>query len=378
MSLIPCQRHRFSVPADIAYFNCAYMSPLANEVLAAVSEEAALKTVPWNYRPEDFFIHVERARSAFADVAGCNADVIALVPSASYGLAIAARNLPIGKGQRILVLAEQFPSNVYVWRERAAEAGGTVEAVTHESSESWAAALIGRIADDVAVVAVPNCHWADGSMIDLNLVGAACRRVGAALVVDATQSLGAMPIDIARVQPDFLVAAAYKWLMAPYGTGMLYVAPQHREGAPIEHNWINRGGSENFARLVDYRDDFQPGARRFDMGEKANPPLLMGVVAAANMLVEWGIERVAATLEGATDRIAMRVRDLGFETFAKSDRSPHLLSVRFPGAMPDGVGPQLAEKGVYISVRGQSMRIAPHLYNNEADVDRLVDALTSL
>jgi selenocysteine lyase/cysteine desulfurase len=376
MSLIPNQRHRFSISAEIAYFNCAYMSPLANEVLAAVSAGAALKSTPWNYEPADFFTHAERARSAFADVAGCNTDAVALVPSASYGLAVAARNLSVAKGQRILVLAGQFPSNVYVWRELAAESGGVVETVARGTDESWAAAIVSKISDDVAVVAVPNCHWADGSLIDLNVVGAACRRSGAALVVDATQSLGAMRTDLEDVQPDFLVAAGYKWLLAPYGTGMLYVASKHRGGVPIEHNWINRGGSEDFTSLA-YRDDFQPGARRFDMGERSNPPLLMGVVAAADMLLEWGVERIAATLEAKCDNIAERANALGLEVFAKQHRSPHLLSLRFPEKLPDGIGAQLASQGIYISVRGQSLRVAPHLYNNDADIDRLIAALAA-
>jgi selenocysteine lyase/cysteine desulfurase len=378
MRLLPCQRHRFSIPAEIAYFNCAYMSPMAGEVLAAVSAGAGLKAAPWDYQPNAFFLHAERARSAFADVAGCDADAIALVPSASYGLAVAARNLSASLGQRILVLAAQFPSNVYVWRELAAAAGAIVETVARETGQSWAEALTNRIADDVAIVAVPNCHWADGSLVDLMVVSAACREAGAALVVDATQSLGAMPIDLAQVQPDFLVAAGYKWLLAPYGTGMLYVAPQHREGLPIEHNWINRRGSEDFARLIDYRNDFQPGARRFDMGEKANPPLLMGVVAAADMLLEWGADRIAATLEAQTDQIAERAGAIGLEAFAKKDRSPHLLSLRFPGALPDGIGAHFASHNVHVSVRGQSLRIAPHLYNNESDIDRLIDALGSI
>jgi selenocysteine lyase/cysteine desulfurase len=377
MNVIACQRHRFSIPEETAYFNCAYMAPLANEVLAAVSAGAGLKAAPWNYRPSDFFTHAERARSAFADVAGCSADAVALVPAASYGLAVAARNVTVARGQRILVLARQFLSNVYVWRELAAATGASVETVMRDPCQSWADALTCRIADDVAVVAVPNCHWADGSLVDLHLVSAACRRAGAALVVDATQSLGAMPIDLAHVQPDFLVAAGYKWLLAPYGTGMLYVAPQHRGGTPIEHNWINRAGSEDFSNL-DYHDDFQPGARRFDVGEKANPPLLMGVVASAEMLLEWGVDRIAMTLGAMTDQIAEGASEIGFEAFAKQDRSPHLLSLRVPGALPDGIGAYLSAQNVHVSVRGQSLRIAPHLYNNEADIDRLMDALRSV
>jgi selenocysteine lyase/cysteine desulfurase len=377
MNYINCQRDKFTIPEHVSYFNCAYMSPLSNEVSAAVLSGAALKSTPWSYLSSDFFTYAEGARSAFARIAKCSADSVALVPSASYGLAIAARNLPVGRGQRILLLADEFPSNVYVWRERAAEAGGTVVHVAREDGESWATALTNRLSEGVAIVAVPNCHWADGSFIDLDIVSEACRRAGAALVVDATQSLGALPIDLERVQPDFLVAAAYKWLFAPYGTGMLYAAPKHHQGVPLEHNWMNRGGSEDFSRL-EYRDDFQPGARRFDMGGKANPPLLRGVIAAADMLLEWGLERIADTLERKTDQIAEQAAGLGFDVFAKADRSPHLLSIRIPGGRPDAIGAHLAGKGVYASALGQALRVSPHLYNNESDTERLIGALKSL
>src|SRR5581483_5991752 len=117
--------------------------------------------------------------------------------------------------------------------------------------------------DRTAVVTVSNCHWTDGSLIDLYRVGERARQVGAAFVVDASQSLGAYPVDVARAQPDFLVTVGYKWLMGPYGLSYLYVAPRWRErGVPIEESWLTRAGSEDFARLVDYTESYRDGARR--------------------------------------------------------------------------------------------------------------------
>jgi selenocysteine lyase/cysteine desulfurase len=104
-------------------------------------------------------------------------------------------------------------------------------------------------------------------------VGEAARAVGAPLVLDLTQSLGVMAFDATAVQPDFAVAAGYKWLSGPYTLGYLYVAPQHQSGEPLEENWINRERSEDFSQLINYRDGYQPGARRFDMGERSNHQL---------------------------------------------------------------------------------------------------------
>ncbi len=207
-------------------------------------------------------------------------------------------------------------------------------------------------------------------------MGAKCRAVGAALVLNLTQSLGAMPIDLAAVDPDFAVAANYKWLMGPYGTGMLYVAPRHHQGTPIEHNWINRAGSEDFAGLVNYREDFQPGARRFDMGEKANPPLLWGASAGLDFLLEFGVEAIAASLAAQTEAIAARAAALGLEAAPVGTRAPHFLSLSFgPGGAPEGLTERLAAREVHVSLRGSSLRVTPHLYNDAADAEALIAAL---
>lgn len=375
MSLIPCQRERFDMPRDVAYLNCAYMAPLAHEVTAAINTGAALKARPWGYTAADFFRYSEETRGLFAGLIGAAADDIAIVPSASYGLAVAARNLTLASGQEIVVLTDQFPSNIYVWRERAAEVGARIVTVSRGNHAAWTGAVLNAIGPDTAIVAVPNCHWADGRLVDVEAVGHACRKVGAALVLDLTQSLGALPFDVGKVRPDFMVAACYKWLLGPYGIGMLYAAPKYHGGAPIEHNWMNRAGSEDFARLVDYRDDFQPGARRFDMGEKSNPPLLMGAGAAVRMLQDWSVEAVARTLGQRNAALADAACRIGL-TAAESDaRAPHFLSLGFPGKVPDRLPERLAADNVHVSLRGTSLRVTPHLYNDEIDHERLIDVL---
>lgn len=373
--MIASQRHRFAIPEGVHYLNCAYMAPLSHAVSAAMVEGARRKETPWAIRPGDFFAVTERFREAAARLAGVSQDTLAIVPSVSYALAIAAANLPVRAGQRIVTLADQFPSNIYVWRDLAERSGSDVVTVRRDPDASWTDAVLAAIGPDTAVVAVPHCHWADGRVVDLVAVGEACRAVGSALVLDLTQSLGAFPIDLAAVRPDFAVAACYKWLMGPYGLAMLHVAPAHHAGRPIEHNWMNRAGSDDFSRLVDYRDDFQPGARRFDMGEKANPPLLEGGTAAIEFLLEFGVDGIAETLASKTSAIAEEAGEYGLSSAQLGIRAPHFLSLDLPGTCPDGLVDELAARQVHVSLRGRSLRVTPHLYNTDADAAALLDTL---
>lgn len=370
-------RALFDLPADRTYLNCAYLAPQLRSVTAAGIEAVGLKAHPWKVGVDDFFAHSERLRGLFARIVGGDADGVALIPAVSYGVGIAAANLPVARGQRILLLAEQFPSNVYPWRERARDVGATVEHVAH-GANGWTARILDAIDDDVAVVAIPNCHWTDGSLVDLVAVGAACRDAGAALVVDATQSVGAHPFDVAAVQPDFVIAAGYKWLLGPYSLGYLWCAPQWRDGRPLEHNWLNRDASEDFAGLVRYRDAYQAGARRYDVGERSNFALVPMALAALEQLLEWGVERIAAHCAGVTAEIAAQAEARGWRALPADQRVAHMTGVRVPGGLPAGLVGALAERKVHVSVRGDSIRVAPHLYNDVDDVAALFTALDAL
>ena len=374
MTLGP-QRQLFDIPPGVAYLNCAYMAPQLRSVTEAGLSAVQRKSSPWTVPPSAFFDESERLRSTFASVAGVDADAIALVPSVSYGIGTAVANVDIAAGQTVVVLAEQFPSNVYPWRAAAAASGAEVLTVARPADGDWTAAVATAVDERTAVVAVPQCHWTDGSIVDLVAVGAAAREVGAALVVDATQSFGAVPFDVAAVQPDFLVTAGYKWLLGPYSLGYLYVAPHRRDGVPLEHNWITRAGSEDFAALVDYRDEPAPGARRYDVGERSNFVLLPMAIEALHQILAWGVENIAASLRVLTDCIEEEAEKLGVEAVPKSVRAGHMIGLGLGPEAPEDLAVRLAEENVFVSVRGHNLRVSPHLYNTERDVGRLFDSL---
>lgn len=370
-------RALFDLPDDRVYLNCAYMAPQLRSVTAAGVAAVRLKAHPWQVGVADFFEQSERLRGLFARLVGGDADGVALIPAVSYGVGVAAANLPVTAGQRIVLLDEQFPSNVYPWREVARAAGARVEHVAR-GADGWTASLLEALDTDVAVVAVPNCHWTDGSVVDLEALGSACRGVGAALVVDATQSVGAHPLDVGRIQPDFVVAAGYKWLLGPYALGYLWCAPRWRAGRPVEHNWLNREASEDFAGLVRYRDGFQTGARRYDVGERSNFALVPMAVTALEQVLAWGVPGIVAHCAALTARIEALAKERGWSASPASARVAHLTGVRVPSGLPAGLVGALAERRIHVSVRGDSIRVAPYLYNDAADVDALFGALDAL
>lgn len=378
---LPSQRHLFDIPRDVAWLNCAYMSPLMNSAVAAGDSGIRRKARPWSITPPDFFGEPEETRALFGRIVGCAGDDVSIVPSASYGIAVAAANVPVAAGQEIVVLEDQFPSNVYVWRRKAEEAGARLRTVARAEAAGpngvldWTSALLDAIGEATAAVAVPNCLWTDGSLVDLETVGKAARRHGAALVLDLTQSAGVMPFDVGAVQPDFAVAATYKWLLGPYSLGFLYAAPRRQAGRPIEENWITRAGSEDFARLVDYQDAYEPGARRYDMGERSNFHLMPIAAAALRQILDWGVGRIAATLAARSRDIVARAAGLGFTTPPEEFRAPHFLGLRHAGGIPSTLLPALRERGVHVSVRGDSIRVTPHVYNDDEDVERLFEGL---
>jgi len=369
------QRELFEIPEDIVYLNCSYMSPQLRQAREIGGRAVSRKSRPWELTPDDFFEEAEEVRALFARLIGGDADGVAIVPSVSYGISVAAANVPVGEGQKILILDDQFPSNVYAWRELAEQSGARLVTVPRPEDYDWTRALLEEIDTDTAVVAVPNCHWTDGSLVDLARVGASAREAGAALVVDAIQSLGAHPFDVSEVRPDFLVASSYKWLLGPYGVGFMYVGEEYREGNPIEHNWINRHGSQDFSRLVAYQDAFQPGARRYDVGERSNFALLPVAAEALRQIIDWGVENVSETIGTLTDHIEEKAERLGIATTPKERRVRHMIGLMLGPDAPDDLAAGLMRHDVFVSVRGPSVRVSPHLYNMEEDVDRFFEVL---
>jgi selenocysteine lyase/cysteine desulfurase len=370
--MLTCQRHLFEIPDDVAYLNCAYMSPLMRPVVDAGVHGLHRKALAWEITPEHFFTGAEAFRATAARLLDCSADCVAITPSASYGIATAALNVPLRKGQSVLVLDEQFPSHYYSWQRLACERGASLEIVPWPEDGDWASAVLNRLHENVAIAALPNVQWTSGGRLDLIPIGERCRKIGAALVLDLTQSLGALPFSVREVQPDFAVAATYKWLLGPYSVGLMYVAPKWHDGRPLEENWIQRANAEDFTSLILYTGEYAEAARRFDMGERSNFALLPAATIAMEQILMWGVSGISAFSGALNRKIAGAASAVGFSVPPEQYRAPHYLCLRRQGGIPPELPAKLAREKVFVSVRGSSVRVTPHLYNSEADVDRLI------
>ena len=244
--MIPCQKHLFNIPEDVTYLNCAYLSPQLRSVSGAGYVGVAAKEQPWQIIAQDFFTKTEQTRRLFAEMIDAQPDDIAIIPAVSYGVAVAALNIRLKAGDTILILEDQFPSNVYPWREVAKETGAIVKTLSRPEDEDWTRDLLACMDEDTAVVAVPNCHWTNGGMIDLVKIGDRCRNIGAALVIDATQSIGALPFSVPRYNRIFLSAPATNGFLDPIALVFYMFIRTIR----MENHWSMAGLLEKTARIL--------------------------------------------------------------------------------------------------------------------------------
>lgn len=375
-------RSAFSIPDDVRYLNCAYMAPLHRRVEAAGVEGVLRKRRPWEIEASHFFEESDQVRELFGRLLGAgDGSRVALLPAASYGLSAAARNAGLRRGSRVVLTEGQFPGNVYPWRRAAAEAGATVHMVDAPPGPGrgrrWNERILDAIGPDTAAVSLGVVHWTDGTRFDLEAIGARAREVGAALVIDGSQSVGAVPFDLEHIRPDAVVVVGYKWMLGPYSTALAWFGPRFDAGVPLEETWISREGSEDFRRLVEYRDGYQPGAVRYDVGERSNFALLPMVVEALRLLLSWTPQAVEAHTRSLTDLVARGARELGCEVDDDGSRHGHILGVRLPpGTDAPRMLDALRRRGVYASLRGSALRVSPHLYNDPADVAALLEAMS--
>ena len=379
--MIASQRYQFSIPDDVHYLNCAYMSPLSKRAEAAGMAGLQSKTAPWKIDVEQFYGPSEELRRLADRLVNAPADQIAVTPAVSYGIAIATNAMTLRTGQNVVVPAEEFPSVVYGWRERCRVAGGSMRTVARPAKvdgqgAAWNERLLDAIDAETGVVALTAAHWTDGTLFDLIAIGARAREVGAVFIVDGTQSVGALPFDFTQVRPDLLVCAGYKWLMEPYSLGITVVGERFLDAMPFEHNWITRQGSADFANLVHYQDEYQPGARRFDMGERSNFILTPILNTALEQVLEWTPAVVQAYCAALGQQLESLLDGSPYRINAASERASHLFGIRNldPSATPR-IQQALQRRNVHVSLRGDAVRVSPHLYNTETDIEALAEAL---
>ena len=400
------ERYLFTIPDSISYFDGCGMSPSLTQTVTIGQEAVAMKSTPWEPFGEE--AHLAGVKESFAQIIRASPSDIALTPSTSYAISVAAKNIPLTKGGKVVVLEHQMASNVLPWQDACAKSGAKLSVIKRKKkkkqknvgqSGSWTQAIIESLDDDVDVLAIPNCHWADGSFIDLVKVSRACRARDIKLVLDLTQSLGVIPIDVNEIQPAFLCASIHKWLLGPYGASIMYVAPEFQglDAQPLEfHERTRHGGDDPNWDLVGimsaegYPQQSRPDASGLGSGGRPNPVLMPMLRSSIEQVASWhtvdekGVmaSKAAEWAHPAIQRVAACAQCLGLDV--PHETAPHMIGIRIrddDSRISDKLSTlrsllsHMKSRGVYCALRVQAIRVGVGMWTSWDDVDNLCSAL---
>lgn len=379
--MLTSKRSRFTLPPQVTYLNCAYMSPLMKDVEKAGIKALRRKRNPVDITPVDFFNESENLREEYAKLINAKEPQrFAIIPSVSYGMANVAKNLNLKKGQHIVVTTEQFPSNYYSWKSAADEAGASLKSIAPpdefiDRGKKWNERILDAIDKDTRAVAIPNVHWVDGTLFDLEAIRKRTKDVGALLIIDGTQSIGALPFDLEKINPDAVMCAAYKWLLGPYSIGIGYYGEYFDSGKAIEESWMNRLGSENFSD-VRYKPKYKPAALRYEVGEHSNFAHVAMLIKSIQQLNKWKPERIQEYCAAITANSVTKLKEKGFIIEDAAWRGAHLFGIRVPKSSDlEKIKASLRKHKIYVSIRGNAIRISQNVYNREEDLTKLTKVL---
>lgn len=380
----------FSLPENIHYLNCATMSPLPKIVEEAGIRGLLRKSQPYEITQEHFFDTAIDVKKKFAKLINCvDYEQIAIMPSVSYGMATVVKNIHkrgISKHKtKIVLVGEEFPSDVYGWQELIVENPQLSFETVHAPQElekrgqNWNNKLLEALNQETLLVCISPTHWADGTLFNLEKIKEKCVENKILFVIDATQHLGAYAFDIHKIQPDFLVAATYKWLLGPYGTTLAYFGKYFDDGFPLEQTWIGRKNSQDFKNLITYQSDYQGGAFRYNMGEFSNFINLPMVEKALDLLIEWQPAEIQNYAKNLGKPYIERLRKAGYWIENEDFRAAHLFGMRLPENLKiETIQKALADEKVYVSYRGNAIRLSINVWNDEADMEIFTQILENL
>ena len=376
-----CQKTKFILSKKVTYLNCAYMSPMLKKVEKAGVKGIKQKRKPYHITPVDFFKTSDLVKKRFSSIINCkNHNRIAIIPSASYGLANVVNNISIKEKDEIILLDEQFPSNVYPWLNLKERSKAKLVFIKRPdtligSGKKWNEEILAAITNKTKVVAIGNIHWACGTLFDLIAIRKKTAEVGALLIIDGTQSIGALPLSIEKIQPDALICAGYKWLMGPYSIGVAYYGNYFDKGIPIEDNWINRMGSENFSGLINYSDKYGELASRYNVGEQSNFILLPMLLAGLNQIESWGVKNIQDYCKNLISEEIKKVNQKKYWIEKENYRANHLFGIKQLDNKINLIE-KLKSKKISVSIRGDKIRVSPHVYNDKREIKKLFECLT--
>ncbi|MCP4310472.1 MAG: aminotransferase class V-fold PLP-dependent enzyme [Bacteroidetes bacterium] len=357
------------------------MSPLLKSVEEKGIEGMRMKRNPISIKPVDFFTGVVGIREKYGRMVNCAPAQVAFMPSVSYGMNSVIGNIPFKPGQHALTISEEFPSCYYTAQRWCNTHGAELRIVARkddipEKAREWNERILEAIGTETAFVVMASVHWMNGEKFDLEQIGARCKEVGARLIVDGSQSVGALPIDVKKYHISALICAAYKWLMGPYSTALSYIHEDFNEGIPLEESWMTRPNSERFDRLTIYEEGYKPGAVRFDVGQSSNFILVPMLNEALGQILDWGISGIQAYGRRLSEPLISFFREKGSQVEDESFRAHHLMGLPLPPGTDGGaLVSELQSRNVYVSLRGSNIRISVNVFNTEEDIQQLMAAL---
>lgn len=378
------QKHLFSIPEEITYLNIASQSPSFKAIEQAGIEGVLEKSNPYKIIGDTYFEPVKEVKKLFAkliDVDDFNR--IATIPSASYGLATVAHNITLKKDDEIVLIDKQFPSNYYVWEKLALKFEAKIKFVSMPASKenrgkNWNDAILNAITNKTAVVSLGNIHWSNGTLFDLKSIRKKTKEFNALLIIDGSQSVGAYPFSVKEIQPDALVCAGYKWLFGPYGCGYAFFSEYFDNGTPIEENWSNRLGSEDFAGLTSYKSKYKPFANRYCAGEHASFIYIKMQIEALNQVLKWSPKSIQEYCKNITSEAVKNLQKAGCFIEDENFRTHHLFGVELAETIDiEKLKTKLKEENIFVSFRGNYIRLSCHLYNTKEDFDKLTNCILS-
>jgi len=373
----PWKRH-FSDFGGKVYLDCAAQGPFPAETVEAVRRALRLKEHPEEIPGSLYESLPGQAREAIARLLGCEPECIALASGASHGLNLAARSLPLERGDEILLAEGEFAANVYPWLNRAIDGIGVRRVSPAADRFVGEQDLIAAIGPRTRIVAISHVAFATGYRTNLRALGNACRERGIFLVVDGAQSVGAVDFKVSDLPIDVLATSGDKWLLGPFGTGFTYINPAILERLSVpEVNWMNVEGSSNLSDPGGAPLRFREGARRFDIPEAASFLNLHGFIASLSFLSRVGVDNVETHIRRLHDHL---IRGLDTTRLhVASDLSPGRRSgiLALEGSSHEETRTtfrRLRERGIVVSLRENLIRVSPHIYNTRTDIESFLEA----
>ncbi|NND94411.1 MAG: aminotransferase class V-fold PLP-dependent enzyme [Flavobacteriales bacterium] len=376
-----CQKHLFSLPNNVHYLNCARKGPLLKS-----AEEKGIEAIKRDRNPdqistEDFFSVQEDVRHLFADIVNCAPSQIALLPSTSYGFASVLKNVKAKPSGNAIMVKGEFPSGYFAVNRWADSNGNELRTIEPDSDlkrvgRDWNKRILSSIDHDTSVVLISAIHWMTGVKFDLKTIGEKCSEIGAILVVDGTQAVGASPIDVQECKIHALICAGYKWLFGPYSTALGYFGQGFEQGEPIEESWMNRTNSRLFSELTDYEDSYYPDAGRYNVGQTSNFILMPMLREGLRQITAWTPEGIQEYCSKLTRPLKLYMDSIGSIYEDEEYFADHLFSFHLPESVDqEKLKLQLQEDDISISVRGDSIRISINVFNDPADIEALIASI---